>query len=281
MVQLECFQPGVDLEKYSIESVQSIDIEALEKDWLALQEQADCSFFQSWSWIGSWLARIADELSPRLVIVRTEGELVGLAVFISTEVTRHHVISSRSMFLNEAPFSGNNMVIEYNGLLVARGHESGVHTKVIKFLIDNFPEVDEFYFSAMSSVADIARSIKPDGSAVKYISQQESPTWLVKLDDLGDGVDAYLATLSKNRRLQIKRSLRLYNEVSPVQVEEAGSIEQALSFFDGLKKLHTDRWHSVGKTGSFANTRWEMFHRSLIASCYDRGEIQLLKNIKC
>lgn len=268
---------GVDLKKYSIESVELTDIKSLEKNWITLQEQADCSFFQSWSWIGVWLAKVVDELSLQLITIHFESDLIGLGVFVSTKVTRHHIIKSRSMFLNEAPFSGNNMVIEYNGLLVARGHESKAYAQVIPFLMNNFPTVDEFYFGAMKSVDDIAKNVGQGEYAVKYICQQDSPTWLVKLDDLGGGVDAYLATLGKNRRLQIKRSLRLYNEVSTVQVEEAESVEQALNFFDGLKKLHTKRWHSIGKAGSFANARWEVFHRALIASCYDKGEIQLLK----
>ena len=263
--------------EYRIESVELSDMKALEAAWLELQKRADCSFFQSWGWVGTWLSRIADELSPQLVTVYSGNQPVGLGIFISTEVIRHHILRSRSMFLNEAPFNGNNMVIEYNGMLVARGHEPGVYAQTLQFLLRHFPAVDEFYFGAMSSVTELEASIKISRHAVKYICQQVSTSWSVSLDYIGDSLEEYLATIGKNRRLQIKRSLRLYNEDALVQIDEAGTVEQALSFFDGLKELHTRRWKSRRQSGSFANARWEMFHRALISSCFKQGEIQLLK----
>ena len=265
------------MSEYRVESAELSDINALEAVWLELQQRADCSFFQSWGWIGTWLSRIADELSPQVVTVYSGNQPVGLGIFISAEITRHHILRSRSMFLNEAPFNGNNMVIEYNGMLVARGHEPGVYAQTLQFLLRHFPTVDEFYFGAMSSVTELEASIKKCGYSVKYICQQASTSWSVILDDIGGSLEEYLATIGKNRRLQIKRSLRIYNEEALVQIDEAETVEQALSFFDGLKKLHTKRWHSCGKSGSFANTRWEIFHRALISSCFKQGEIQLLK----
>jgi len=267
----------MSLPEYHIEAVELSDMRTLEEAWLELQKRADCSFFQSWGWIGTWLQHIAAELSPQLVTVYQGVETVGLGIFVSKKVKRHYLINSRSMFLNEALFNGKNMVIEYNGLLAARGCETEVYARALPFLLQSFPAVDEFFFGAMSSVSELEAAIKNHQPAVKYICRQTSVARSINLKIVGDNLDGYLASISKNRRLQIKRSLRLYDEAGPVKITEAETAEQALQYFDGLKVLHTSRWQRSGRTGSFAKAGWELFHRALISDCFNRGEIQLLK----
>ena len=65
--------------------------------------------------------------------------------------------------------------------------------------------------------------------------------------------------------------------IAPLKLREAGSIEEALLFFDGLKALHTERWRSKGRNGSFANSRWEAFHRALVRRRFPEREIGLLE----
>ena len=77
-------------------------------------------------------------------------------------------------------------------------------------LLHHFPAVDEFYFGAMSSVTELEAGINHNQHSIKYICQQVSVSWSVSLDDIGESLEEYLATIGKNRRLQIKRSLRLY-----------------------------------------------------------------------
>jgi CelD/BcsL family acetyltransferase involved in cellulose biosynthesis len=57
----------------------------------------------------------------------------------------------------------------------------------------------------------------------------------------------------------------------------AQDVRQALAWFDHLKGLHTVQWQARGQRGAFANPRWEHFHRTLIQTRFDRGEVQLLK----
>ena len=102
-------------------------------------------------------------------------------------------------------------------------------------------------------------------------------TWAVDLKSIGAGTDAYLATLSKNRRAQVRRSFRLYEAAGPLRLEVAGDLDRALEFFSGLKKLHTLRWQKEGKQGVFANPVWENFHRALVRARFREGEIQLLE----
>ena len=262
---------------YRVECNELADLEILKKTWLEVEKRANCSFFQSWGWVGTWLTRIVGELSPQLVSVYFDGQVVGLGILISTRVKRHHVFYSRTMYLNEAPFLDNNLIIEYNGMLAVRGHEPEVHSCAFQYMLQQFPDIDEFHFSALTSISSVNAAVNKYSEDVKIICQQTATSFLASLDYPGDGVDAFLANLGKNRRLQIKRSLRLYEDHGPVQIVEAKTVEQALQYLDGLKALHTRRWQSLGKAGSFANEHWEKFHRSLISSCFKHGEVQLLK----
>jgi CelD/BcsL family acetyltransferase involved in cellulose biosynthesis len=168
------------------------------------------------------------------------------------------------------------MIIEYNGLLVARNHEQAVYSKAVNHLFQTNRHCDEIFFSAMDGRVDL-HCVPP--CEVKFVHRviEESASQMVELDRFGQGVESYLATLSKNRRAQIRRSLRLYQELAPLKLREAGSIEEALLFFDGLKTLHTERWRSKGRGGSFANSRWEAFHRFLVRSRFPEREIGLLE----
>jgi CelD/BcsL family acetyltransferase involved in cellulose biosynthesis len=265
---------------YSVTSSIVSDTGVLEREWLDLQSRADCSFFQSWGWIGTWLEQVAGDLGPLVVRVRCGSTLTGLGIFTDRLVKRHLFVRSNSRFLHEYPFDGRNMVIEYNGLLADRGHEQAVYSETVSHLLQAEPACDELYFSALGEhacrvLSDTAGSRRGDRACIRLL--EESPASSVALTQFGDGVDAYLATLNKNRRLQIRRSLRLYGERSPLNLECAGSTEEALDFLDGLKELHTARWQARGQRGSFANRRWEAFHRSLIARRFGPGEIQLLK----
>jgi len=265
------------LPEYRVESVKVTDLKSLRKFWLELQQRADCSFFQSWGWIGAWVEKVAAGLNLILIKVWDHDDLVGLGLFVTGDIKRHAIIHSRTMFLNEYPLEGKNMVIEYNGLLAARGCENTVYLSVVRFLIREFNEQDEFVFSAVTEDTCFNHLLDIKLNDSKFIIKESSRAWFVDLAGIPDNVDEYLATLSKNRRAQIRRSIRLYEREGALQISEAQNIEEAQAFYDGLKALHTQRWLSKGQPGSFANTQWEAFHRALIQNRFDTGEIQLLK----
>jgi len=268
------------LSGYCVESRVIEDPGEIEQEWLDLQNRADCSWFQSWGWIGTWLEQIAKGLQPLVVKVWFEGTLVGMGVFVSGRVTRHQIICSDALFLNEYPFEDRNMIIEYNGLLAEPPHQSAVYRKTITHLLQTHSHCDEIFFGAVNNreVLQLPHALSEDhDKGVELKTLEESSTWSVDLDNFGHGIDAYLATLSKNRRSQIRRAFRAYEEQGPLQLDEASNPEETIVFFDGLKALHTARWEARGRQGSFSNPLWESFHRALIRLRFVKGEIQLIR----
>ena len=155
----------------------------LESDWLALQKRSDCSFFLSWGWVSAWLDTVSVDLKPAVIRVWQEADLVGTGLFVPGDIQRHIFIRSRAMFLNEYPFDGRNMVIEYNGLLAARGYEQTVYSEVVNYLAHTCKEYDEFCFGAIAydeSFQYLSNS-RPDG--LNCIVAEESTTWQSRLDD--------------------------------------------------------------------------------------------------
>lgn len=268
----------IALPEYRVESCAVEHPEDIKHEWIDLQKRADCSYFQSWGWVGVWLKQIASELDPVLVKVWFGDVLVGMGLFVSRQVIRHRIFHSNAMFLNEYPFDGRNMVIEYNGLLTDKEHEQVVYREAIKHLLETHQNSEEFLFSGLCESKD-SKFLQDgnDDSKSNLKVLEKSLTWSVGLDVFDQGADAFLETLSKNRRAQIRRSIKAYEERAPLVLEEACNAQQALTFFDGLKELHTARWKLKGGDGSFANPLWENFHRVLINSRFEEGEIQLLR----
>jgi len=270
------WQEGM-LNAYRAESSLLAHPEELAQAWLDLQDRADCSYFLSWGWIGAWLRQIAIGLHPVLVRVWHDEQLVGLAVFVPRDIKRRVAFHASALFLHEYPFDHKNMVIEYNGLLAARGHESAVCAETVRHLLLNFKQYDEFHFGAIAEGPGLDGVQQAAGNHARFLVNDESTAWQVDLDVLDPGIDAFLATLSKNRRTQLRRSLRLYEEQGPLSLSEAQDTEQALAFFDELKVLHTQRRQLKGEGGAFANSNWEQFHRALIIDRFSAGDIQMLR----
>jgi len=249
---------------------------SIEQDWLELQNRSDCSYFQSWGWIGTWLEQLTRDLRPMVVRVRRDDRLVGLGLLVEHGIRRRRVFHSNALFLNEYPFDDRNMVIEYNGLLAERGCEDDVYRGVVDYLSQAGRAYDEFHFGAITD--DAARSLeKAAVGELKFSINEESLAWQADLRGLEAGIDHYLATLSSNARVQIRRALSLYGQQDPIHVQEAQDVRQAEAYFDRLKVLHAVQWQARGKSGAFANPRWENFHRILIQTRFDKGEVQLLK----
>ena len=253
------------------------DLEALERQWVALQGRAECSYFQSWGWIGTWLREVVPDLAPQVMHVYSGQQLVGLGIFVERDFRRRHLFPVRAAFLNSCPFNGRDMTIEYNGLLVGRDHEEAVYRAVLDHLFSRDASLDEIHLDAVSESLPLSKYLVDPDKVYRLRTEGRSPAWQVDLTQLGDGLDAYLGTLGKNRRAQIRRALKFYGGKGGLQVQEADSPSQALKFFAELEALHTRSWLERGEPGAFANLRWTRFHEQLIRCGFPLGQTQLLK----
>jgi CelD/BcsL family acetyltransferase involved in cellulose biosynthesis len=251
-------------------------VENLESRWRELESCADCSFFQSWSWIGTWIAQAKDTCNLHVYQLNI-GELpIALGIIGIDNHTRRSIIRSVTVTLNDAADTTQNMFIEYNGLLVRRGHELPAWETFLRDLC-TLPNWDELRFTNIpESRIDAALLDELDLHAV---IDSHNPPWIASLNSHTD-IDSILATLNRERRWQLRRSLKEYEKEGLLSIDAAQSTEQALAFFDEMGVLHSRRWQKAGKSGAFVRDNWVAFHRELIRAAFDRGEIQLLR-IRC
>lgn len=260
---------------YRSELVPLTCINELESTWRALESEADCSFFVSWSWIGPWLNLPHRPTDLRLYRSYAGDTLVALAILHSDTYYRRRIFRSKTISLNEALDNAFNMVIEYNGLLVRRGHEENAYPQLMQVLQqENWDEIKVSHVPYR--IYQSLEAMLTDDAALKLRNDGQHSTWIAPLDAVTD-VDSIIAPLSKNRRWQIRRSIKEYEKEGPLSIVSASSTQQALEFFDRLGVLHTERWNRVGESGSFARPLWVTFHRDMISKIFDRGEIQILR----
>lgn len=253
------------------------NIGELETDWRALETIADCSFFLSWSWIGSWLELAQHEHELYQYRCYYGDELVSLAIIAAGNVRRRFFFPSKVLTLNEVSDSSLNMFIEHNGVLTKRDHETVVIEKLLNDLLKSRLAYDEIQLSNISKAHYQSLHISP--LDLRAEDAVEHAVWALPLDKTTD-IESLIGRMSKNRRWQMRRTLKEYDKQGPLHIDAAIDTREALDYFHQMGVLHTQRWERAGKDGSFMQENWVKFHTSLIKMAFDRGEIQILR-IRC
>ncbi len=252
--------------------------DALGAMWLDLQRRADCSFFQSWAWIGGWLRCLPPGLDRRALVVSRDDDVVGLGVLVANRRRRYGVVPSAALFLNETGDPGVDPIsLEYNGILADRRCAGSVVRFCLAWLAERETGWDELTLGGMTRAdAEACAGAARETGLMVRIGGTERYDYVDLAAVRNNGGD-YLGLLSANTRYQIRRALRRYDGAAAPAVETAGNIGQAMEIFDDLKRLHQASWVRRGQPGAFASSFFDRFHRDLIATHFDSGEIQLMR----
>ena len=250
----------------------------LEDLWLDLERRSDCSFFQSWAWIGCWLSQLPEELHSNALVVSQGSNVVGLGLLVADRQRRHGLISSNALYLNE---TGNTAVdplgLEYNGLLVDRRFVEPVVRGCFEWFTEKQHSWEELNVSGMEATAAKAYAKIAEKLGLATVVRKKSRCDYVDLDEVRQDSGDYLGMLSRNTRQQVRRALRLYAHHGPPFLEAGRTAQEALGILEELRELHQAYWSRRGHPGAFANDFFARFHLDLIANHFDAGEIQLLR----
>jgi CelD/BcsL family acetyltransferase involved in cellulose biosynthesis len=254
-------------------SLERPDPAALEAMWRGLEARADITFYLSWSWIGAWIAEAGP---PDLVLVgRSDGEVVCLGLLRRSVQRRHGFVRSRTLHLHETGCEDKDVIfIEYNGFLTDRLF-GRLEAEGLRFLraAERFDEISLGGFAEPHYEAIEAAGFKTHVHALKT-------TAFVDLEAVRRGGGDYLATLSSNTRYQIRRALKIYEARGPLSIEPAGSVEEAMRFFDEMGVLHEQSWKQKGEGGAWRFPFLLAFHRRLIVESFPAGGIEMVR-ISC
>jgi CelD/BcsL family acetyltransferase involved in cellulose biosynthesis len=233
------------------------DFAALGQTWQSFEARADCSFFQSWTWMGCLAEERFDR--PTLLELRKDGELAALALF------NWH---GRALFLGETGTRARDTVfIEHNGLLTARVEDAatliraGLRPAGGRRMV--LGGVDEVHRLALAGLPGVIRILQTRPAPyVDYAALPAGP---------------YVASLSANTRYQIRRSDRRYAAAGELRIERARTVAEAHEFLAALAALHQRYWIGRGRPGAFAGADFTRFHHALIDRAMPAREVDLLR----
>ncbi len=244
----------------------------LARDWCALLDRSEASFFLSWPWISCWLERHAG--TARLARVAARGTTVGLALLVE-RAERSGPLVTRSWHLHATgDAAADRIAIEYNDVLAARGFETAVRIALLRGLLGRgsrgpraivLPMVGEPWELAARAVGLPARR------------RAESRCAVVDLEAARRRPGGYLAGLGASTRAQIRRAAKLYGERGGLRLEVAGDPALAMSWLEELGRLHEARFASKGERGAFGVAGFLDFHRAIVTSAWPDGGIELLR----
>nr|WP_294516255.1 GNAT family N-acetyltransferase [uncultured Rhodopila sp.] len=240
------------------------DFDALGRRWRELEQRADCSFFQSWSWYGCLAAeRFPD---PLLVEATEGGRTVALALFNRVR----HRFALPDLYLGECGRPELDCpYVEQNGVLAEAGRAEALNFACLKAVAPRH----RLILSGIDRTTLVAARRAADMVWVR----RAQPSPMADLAALRRSGSGYLAACSANTRAQIRRSARFYERLGEITAQRADTVPDALGMLDELERLHQAAWTARGQPGSFASPFFRRFHAALIAEALPRGEVTLLR----
>ena len=253
-----------------------VDWKDLEPKWQELERRSDCSFFQSWSWIGSWLAAMPATSDLYYVEVMDRGHRIGLAVIGRSTIRRRIFVWSRTISMNESGRSEwDRGAIEYNAPLAEQGRERDVLLAVIDVLLAR--GWDELRCSGIDERGYRMLQEYCSATGLNLVLRDAVQSYLVDLQSVRATKEGYLSLLSANTRQQIRHSLKGYEHRGKLAISVARSLDEALSFFSSLCPLHQARWHGKSEQGAFGTAFSRRFHQHLVRAAFSKGELQMAR----
>ena len=248
------------------------DPTAVEDTWRKLERRSDGSYFRSAGWIGCWLRLLPSRFDPRLMVIRTGSEVVGLGVLIGHRHRRHGFVRTNGLHLNEtgAP-SHDCLTIEYNGIVADRRFAGPVARSALAWLVNNEASWDELYLSGLEPGLEQQYTEASAELGLAIWVRERKRCDFVDLDAMREAGGDFLNLLSRNTRYQVRRAFRIYGRNGAPILNAAADVEEALGYLSRLKQLHQAYWTRRGKPGAFANDIFEQFHRALIQERFATG----------
>ena len=253
-------------------------IASLALDWRDLERRSGCSFFQSWTWVGTWLSQLPKSVELYLLKVVDGDRLIGLGVFGARTLIRHGFVRSRTLLLHETGSKEmDRMTIEYNSILAETGREREVVIAGVNCVRAANVTWDELMVSGVEAQAFEAWQATAEGTNTRLVFRQESTCPFVDLNAVRKRGGDYLALLSSNTRQQIRQSIKAYEKSSRLSISVASSEEAAVEYLHGLQALHNAHWQGRDQDGAFATDFTRNFHDRLVREAMARAELQMLR----
>lgn len=262
----------MELSELSFHQINPFDeINKTKQIWLSIEAKANNSFYLSWSWMENWL-NCLDSRQNIVFVYATNHNLPVFCYFLGLQSRfERKIIYARRAYLNQTGDRQLDCItIEHNGILIDQSFEQTNFTDVFQ----KSKLWDELV--AKFIMVDQVRYFKQNTDKLNYRTEEEDKAFYIDLNKVRENQNDLLNLLSKNKRSQIKRSIKAYEKESPISLKFASNVTEALEFFTNLIELHQERWTNKGEVGSFSSLFLKKFHQKLITHYFNDGNIDLI-----
>ena len=263
------------------DAVTDVSLEALENvawletAWKELEARATHSFFLSWLWIGTWLRHIPDGTQPHVLVARSSGKIVGLAIICRRRVWSLGPHARARWLLNESGDTRfDRLFIECNSILAEQ--PDTIIPAGLDALTPRLRRADQLVLSGIDADLELAAcGAAGRAGLVSEVKQADTALWVDYAKARQQKKD-YRATLGRSTRQAVSRAMRLYAERGPLEFRIMETTTDALAAFDLLSDFHRSRW---GRKGAFANPGFRPFHEELIARGVPTGAVRISRTL--
>lgn len=235
----------------------------LERMWRGLDRTGTHSFFASWSWIGPFLRSTGN--GAKLLVARRGVAFAGMALLTFGPGRVRGVVPVRRAYLNATGDPDiDSILIEHNGFAVPGGPDEMLLPALAKWFRHGGINADEL------AVPGVERGAMGES---RWCAEMRRAAYRTPLTAMGEA--GLVSIISRNARQQLRRSLRDYGET--IALDRAATTDEALGFFEELKRLHIRSWERRGRPHAFIKPFFERFHRAVIEEGVPDGKVDLLR----
>src|SRR5581483_10743914 len=222
-------------------------VSALESEWNPLLEASRANtIFLTWEWISSWMASDGRRRSPFVVCIRSASrELVGVAPFYLSTLRLGRTIPYRTLRILADTATG----AEYADWIVRPDVEQEVTRAIAGALAGARSCWDCLWMPNVAGWTGATERVMEQCQHRALLSRSR-PCEFGALA-LPDTMDAYVRSLSSNKRQQLRGEMRRISGRQGVRVHRCETVDQIPRFLDALFDLHYRRWKTRGEKGSF------------------------------
>lgn len=245
--------------------------------WRELETRAQASFFLTWSWIGPWLSTLGDHAAcgGRLLCARQQGKVVGLACVFDAPIRRRLLPLGRAAYINETGVAAfDALTIEHNGFLLDTANAAAVQQAMFDHVSPAGSRWRELHMRSADRTVFEASGVGRDGLRRSGEVHECRTVDLSKIRERGGD---FVGLLSAGRRAHVRRCLRAYGAIGPLQLAQAHDVPTALGFLERLFVLHNRRWTERAEVSDFDGAFCRTVHQRIVTEALPRGEVQILR----
>jgi CelD/BcsL family acetyltransferase involved in cellulose biosynthesis len=246
---------------------------SLAAQWQALARRSRATTpFNSWEWLFSWWQAYGVSESLRLLAMRHEGALVGLApLYLAREPSALGTPCRTLKLVGDGSFDS-----DYLGFLVEPAHEASFVDAFVAWLHDD-REWDALSLREMPAAATLGMALRERAGELGADFRADGGRAAVL--ELPATFDALLAQLQPRFRTKLRSLLRRIDEHA-VTFEYECMPREMRTKLRSLFDLHQRRWTSAGEPGMFGSARKRMFYAHFVPRFARRGWLRLY-SLRC